>query len=85
MIEALAESIGLNFIQPNGALYIFVQLPDCYDSVKLANKLLDCGLAISPGTMFGNYKNFIRLSVCQDTKQLIEGMDILNNILNGES
>lgn len=85
MIETLAKSIGLNFIQPNGALYIFVQLPDCYDSVKLANKLLDCGLAISPGTMFGNYKNFIRLSVCQDTKQLIEGMGILNNILNGES
>lgn len=85
MLAKLAKSAGLSFMEPSGAMYIFAKLPNSADSVTLTNKLLDCGLAISPGTIFGNYKNFIRISVCLNTKQLIEGMDILNNILNDES
>jgi len=35
-----------------------------------------------PGDGFGDYKNFIRISACQDEKILIDGMNILSNIMS---
>jgi len=48
-----------------------------------SNKLLDYGLAVAPGGGFGDFKNFIRLSACLDEKKLVEGMNILDNVLKG--
>ena len=48
-----------------------------FDGVQFANSLLDKGLAVAPGEGFGNYKNFIRLSACQDEEILTDGMNIL--------
>ncbi len=78
-----AESIGLKFIKPSGAMYIFIQVDknSNFDSMRLSDVLLNNGLAVLPGEKFGNYKNFIRVSVCQNKQQLIEGMDILNDVL----
>ena len=49
---------------------------------KFANSTLEKGLAVAPGEGFGNYQNFIRISACQDEKTLIEGMNILSNIMS---
>lgn len=86
LISKQAKLMHLNFMKPNGAMYIFIKLPhNITDSAMFSNKLLDSGLAVSPGTAFGNYKNFIRISVCCTNKQLIEGMNILNKVLDSES
>ena len=77
-----AKEIGLEFRVPDGAMYIFAKSNNKgFDGVEFANKALDHGLAIAPGEGFGNYKNFIRISACQDEKTLIEGMKILNKIM----
>ena len=52
-----------------------------FDGVEFANNSLEKGLAVAPGEGFGNYKNFIRISACQDEKTLMEGMHILGNIM----
>ena len=48
---------------------------------RFANNTLEKGLAVAPGEGFGDYKNFIRLSACQNENTLMEGMNILSNIM----
>ena len=77
-----ANEIGLEFIIPDGAMYIFAKInQEGFDGVEFANNSLEKGIAVAPGEGFGNYKNFIRISACQDEKTLTEGMVILGNIM----
>ncbi len=79
-----AKEIGLDFVKPDGAMYLFAKVKkDGFDANDFSNKLLDHGLAVAPGGGFGDFKNFIRLSACQDEKKLVEGMNILDNVLKG--
>ena len=78
-----AKEIGLDFVVPDGAMYIFARVnKEGFDGTQFANSTLEKGLAIASGEGFGNYKNFIRISACQDEKILIDGMNILNNIMS---
>ena len=82
LLAEKAKEVGLEFIVPDGAMYIFAKSNNNgFDGIEFANKALDAGLAIAPGEGFGNYKNFIRISACQEEKTLIEGMNILNEIM----
>ena len=77
-----ASEMGLEFVIPDGAMYIFARVnKEGFDGVQFANSTLEKGLAVAPGEGFGNYKNFIRLSACQDEQTLTEGMNILSNIM----
>ncbi len=79
-----AKEIGLDFVKPDGAMYLFAKVKkDGFDANDFSNKLLDYGLAVAPGGGFGDFKNFIRLSACQDEKKLVEGMNILDDVLTG--
>ena len=83
MLSKKAFEIGLDFVVPDGAMYIFARInQEGFDGVQFANSTLEKGLAIAPGEGFGNYKNFIRISACQNEKILIEGMNILSNIMS---
>ncbi|MCA9812566.1 MAG: aminotransferase class I/II-fold pyridoxal phosphate-dependent enzyme [Nitrosarchaeum sp.] len=87
-LESLAKygrELKLDFLIPDGAMYIFVKLDhEGVDGTQLAKDLLGRGLAVAPGEGFGDYRNFIRLSACQDEKTLKEGMNILSSVLRGE-
>ena len=79
-----AQDMALDFTIPDGAMYLFARVnQEGFDGIKFANYLLDKGLAVAPGEGFGNYKEFIRISACQDEKILKEGMNILNNTIRG--
>lgn len=83
LLAQKAEEMGLDFIIPDGAMYIFARVnQEGFDGVQFANSTLEKGLAVAPGEGFGNYKNFIRLSACQDENTLIEGMNILGKIMS---
>ncbi len=80
-----AKQMGLDFVVPDGAMYLFARVnKEGFDGIQFANSTLEKGLAVAPGEGFGNYKNFIRISACQDEKILIDGMNILNNIMSGK-
>jgi aspartate aminotransferase len=85
MLSIKAKEIGLEFIIPDGSMYIFAKINQKgFDGVEFANDSLEKGIAVAPGEGFGNYKNFIRISACQDDKTLMEGMHILSNIMSGK-
>jgi aspartate aminotransferase len=77
-----AEQMSLEFVKPDGAMYIFARVDQKrFDSIQFANNLLSKGLAVAPGEGFGNYKNFIRLSACQEEEMLTDGMNILTEYM----
>jgi aspartate aminotransferase len=76
-LEQICNEMDLEFVKPDGAMYIFARTKNPINTSKLSEELLDHGLAIAPGIGFGDYNEFFRISACQDIKTLIEGMDIL--------
>jgi aspartate aminotransferase len=77
-----AREMGLDFVVPDGAMYIFARVnQDGFNGVQFANNLLEKGVAVAPGEGFGEYKDFIRISVCQDEKTLMAGMNILGDMM----
>ncbi|TAK16005.1 MAG: aminotransferase class I/II-fold pyridoxal phosphate-dependent enzyme, partial [Nitrosarchaeum sp.] len=77
-----AKEMDLDFVAPDGAMYLFARVnQEEFNGVQFANNLLEKGLAVAPGEGFGEYKNFIRISACQDEKTLMEGMNILGNMM----
>jgi len=83
-LEALVKSakdIGLEFIEPDGAMYLFAKTKyKDFDATKFSEKLLEHGVAIAPGEGFGDYKEFFRITAIDETK-LKEGMIILDTVL----
>jgi aspartate aminotransferase len=85
LLAEKAKELGLDFVNPDGAMYVFARVnQEGFDGVQFATSLLDKGLAVAPGEGFGNYKNFIRLSACQDENTLTDGMNILSGYVRGK-
>ena len=85
LLEQKAIDMGLEFVVPDGAMYIFARVnKEGFDGVQFANSTLEKGLAVAPGEGFGNYKNFIRISACQEETALIEGMNILRDVMKNK-
>ena len=75
------KEIGLEFIEPNGAMYLFARTQyKNFDATKFSETLLEYGIAIAPGEGFGDYKEFFRLTAIDETR-LKEGMTILDSVL----
>jgi len=83
-LDALVKTvkdIGLEFIEPDGAMYLFAKTKyKNFDATKFSEKLLEHGVAIAPGEGFGDYKEFFRITAIDETK-LKEGMTILDTVL----
>jgi len=83
-LDALKESakdIGLEFIEPDGSMYLFARTKHKnFDATKFSEKLLEHGVAIAPGEGFGDYKEFFRITAIDETR-LMEGMTILDTVL----
>jgi len=76
-----AKDIGLEFIKPDGAMYLFAKTKyKDFDATKFSEKLLEHGVAIAPGEGFGDYKEFFRITAIDETR-LKEGMTILDTVL----
>ena len=77
-----AKSMQLDFVVPDGAMYLFAKVrKDNFDVASFINNLLNLGVAIAPGEAFGNYQNFVRISACQPEDLLNEGMQIIDKTL----
>ena len=80
-LEEICKEMELEFVKPDGAMYIFARTKNPINTSELSEKLLDHGVAIAPGIGFGDYNEFFRISACLDIKTLIQGMDILKTRL----
>lgn len=81
ILVKIAKDIGLEFVEPDGAMYLFAKTKyKNFDATKFSEKLLEHGVAIAPGEGFGDYKEFFRITAIDETK-LKEGMTILDSVL----
>lgn len=73
-LDLLARE-GLTGHRPDGAFYLMVPLPQHVDSRAAALELLDHGVAVAPGTAFGEIDTaFLRLSLASDEETLRVGI-----------
>ncbi|MDQ3972029.1 MAG: aminotransferase class I/II-fold pyridoxal phosphate-dependent enzyme, partial [Thermoproteota archaeon] len=76
-------NMSLDFITPQGAMYVYPRLRGLIQTdTELVKTLLKLGVAVAPGSGFGeNYKQFIRISACQPKKLLEQGLEVIKSIL----
>ena len=76
LAEELARSKLMEFVRPQGAMYVFPRIKlDGFDSTEFCFKLLEeKGVGVAPGTSFGEgYSNHIRISAVRPEEELREG------------
>ncbi len=79
------KEMSLRFVQPDGAMYVYPKLPRGED-IPLVEKLLEKGVAIAPGSGFGDcYWQFVRISACQPEKTLEKGLDVMASVIKEQA
>ena len=78
--EMLAKA-GFKFAKPDAGIYFFLTHDKVLDGEEYAMRLLDAGVAVSPGSAFGDHSRFIRICANQDEKILQEAIDIMAQAL----
>lgn len=88
-VASLKKIKELEFIHPDGAFYLFIDISHLKDkfksndsfSVAFSDKLLNIGkVAVVPGIAFG-MDDFIRISYACDTEELLEGIDRIQSFI----
>jgi aspartate aminotransferase len=75
------KKMSLRCIEPDGAMYVYPELPKGED-LSIVEKLLEKGVAIAPGSGFGDaYKRFVRISACQPEKVLEKGLNVMESVI----
>ena len=79
------KEMSLRFVEPDGAMYVYPKLPSGED-ILLVEKLLEKGVAIAPGSGFGDcYHQFVRISACQPEKTLEKALDVMASVMLEEA
>ena len=73
--KTLTEA-GFSFTEPEAPFYIFPKRKGL-DSEKFTLDLLDKGVAVAPGTAFGDYREHFRISLTVPREQLKTALDII--------
>ena len=76
---------GISFTRPQGGLFIWAELPEEMDTVKLLSEAVKKKVAYVPGTYFcvdGGHMNTLRLNFSNSTLEQIEtGMETLKELI----
>lgn len=77
--EKFKES-GFSFQRAESGMYLFVTHPNIKDADRFALNLLDHSVAVSPGSGFGNYNQFIRVTLNQEPEIIEEAIEVMNRL-----
>lgn len=84
-VSGKLKKMSLRFVEPDGAMYVYPELPRGED-ISLVERLLERGVAIAPGSGFGDYyRQFVRISACQPEKTLEKGLDIMASAIKEQA
>jgi aspartate aminotransferase len=70
---SILSEAGMKFSRPDAPFYLFPKV-DGLDSVSFALNLLERGVAIAPGTAFGDYPEYFRIALSVPEKEIEEGL-----------
>ena len=89
MLSALGENFGSSatWSRPNGALYIWLKMPDGVDFVKIQQKAMEAEVGYQPGPLFApdgiSGENYARLCFGYNTPEEIrDGISKLAQVLD---
>jgi aspartate aminotransferase len=68
------SAAGFKFTKPDAPFYVFPKR-EGLDSEKFTLNLLDRGVAVAPGTAFGDYREHFRISLTAPDDQIEVGLD----------
>ncbi|MDR0319064.1 MAG: pyridoxal phosphate-dependent aminotransferase [Nitrososphaerota archaeon] len=68
------SAAGFKFTQPEAPFYVFPKR-DGLDGEKFTLDLLDRGVAVAPGTSFGDYREHFRISLTAPDNEIETGLD----------
>jgi len=74
LASAKLKAAGLKFTEPDAPFYVFPKR-DGLDGVKFTLDLLDRGVAVAPGSSFGDYPEHFRISLTAPDDQIEAGLD----------
>lgn len=80
MASQTLSKAGLSFSKPDAPFYVFPKRSGL-DSEKFALDLLDKGVAVAPGTAFGDYREHFRISLTAPKEEIKEGLDKISEAL----
>ncbi len=72
----LFSDTKLKFTKPDAPFYLFPKC-DGLDSEKFAFELLDKGVAVAPGTAFGDYREHFRIALTVPDDEVMLGLKII--------
>jgi aspartate aminotransferase len=82
LITNRLKKMPVSFAEPEGAMYVFPRVDtNGFNADQFVENALDQGLALTPGSGFGSYPNFLRISAGQPEDVIEQGMDILQRSL----
>ena len=78
LVKTLCE-MGFECEKPKATFYVWV---DCKsNSMEFATKLLDVGVAVTPGVGFGIHgENYVRFSLTQPKERITEACDRMRKL-----
>jgi len=74
-IKVLSKA-KMKFSRPDAPFYLFPKV-DGLDSERFALNLLDKGVAVAPGTAFGDYREYFRIALTVGEEKIREGLEKL--------
>lgn len=77
------EKINVEFYRPDGGMYVFPRIGlENVDGMNLAFELLESkGVAVAPGSIFGGYDDFVRISLGAPEQSIAKGIRLLGEFL----
>ncbi len=78
------EKLGFEFTRPKAGFYIFTRVPNGFeDGFDFAYQLLfEEGVAVAPGTAFGDYSDFIRFCSGVSEEVILEALEKMERFLD---
>lgn len=81
-VWGLLDKIGLSYYKSYNTIYVWVKVPDGYDSASFAKALLDkSNVVVTPGSAYGKYgEGYFRISLTINDEKLEEALDRIGNV-----
>ena len=74
IIEKTLKKLNIEYVQPEGAFYIFPKIPDGIDEMEFCKSMVENFIVVVPGSAFGS-EGFYRLSFCKNPEDIKRGME----------
>ena len=74
IIEKTLKELKIEYVQPEGAFYLFPKIPDGIDEMEFCQLMVQNFIVVVPGSAFGA-EGFYRLSFCKKPEDIKRGME----------